>query len=106
MKTSQHRTDHVVLTSHSEMIFKDVVPVHWGAKDPAKRGPVIATLSNRAHRNAIGTHSGSYALYRALARAAGGLDPEHRADLTNTLPPEKIGPFPSWSDPTKIVSID
>jgi GTP cyclohydrolase II len=97
---------HVVLTSHSEMIFKDVLPIQWGAKDPRKRGPVIATLSNRAQRNAIGTHSGSYALYRALATAAGALDREHRPDLTNTLPPEKIGPHASWFDPEKIVSID
>lgn len=110
MKTVEQRkretAAHVVLTSHSEMIFKDVVPIHWGAKDPVRRGPVIATLSNRAQRNAIGTHSGSYALYRALATAAGALDREHRPDLTNTLPPEKIGPFPSWVDPEKIVSID
>jgi GTP cyclohydrolase II len=105
----QKRNDpssHVVLTSHSEMIFKDVIPIHWGAKDPHRRGPVIASLTNRAHRNAIGTHSGSYALYRALATAAGALDRDHRPDLTNTLPPEKIGPFPSWMDPEKIVSID
>lgn len=97
---------HVVLTSHSGMIFKNVVPIQWGAKDPKKRGPVIASLTNRSQRNAIGTHSGSYALYRALATAAGALDREHRPDLTNTLPPEKIGPHPSWFDPTKIVSID
>jgi GTP cyclohydrolase II len=97
---------HVVLTSHSGMIFKNVVPIHWGAKDPKKRGPVIASLTNRSQRNAIGTHSGSYALYRALATAAGALDREHRPDLTNTLPPEKIGPHPSWFDPEKIVSID
>ena len=109
MSTTQRRSDvssHVVLTSHSEMIFKDVIPIRWGAKNPLKRGPVIASLSNRAHRNAIGTHSGSYALYRALATAAGALDRDHRPDLTNTLPPEKIGPFPSWVDPEKIVSID
>ena len=109
MTTTQRRADsssHVVLTSHSEMIFKDVIPIHWGAKDPLKRGPVIASLSNRAHRNAIGTHSGSYALYRALATAAGSLDRDHRPDLTNTLPPETIGPFPSWVNPEKIVSID
>jgi GTP cyclohydrolase II len=67
---------------------------------------VIASLSNRTHRNAIGTHSGSYALYRALATASGHLDRDHRPDLTNTLPPEKIGPFPSWFNADKIVSID
>lgn len=98
--------DHVVLTSHSGMLFKDVIPVEWGKKDPQKRGPIIATMTNRNLRNAIGTHSGSYSVYRALATAAGNLAREHRPDLTNTLPPEKIGPYPSWFDPTKIVSID
>lgn len=101
------RMSHVVLTSHPEqMRHKKVVPVCWGAPTPAERGPVIATLTNVNHRNVIGTHSGSYTVYRALAMAAGNLSVDHRPDLTNTAPPENIGPFPSWSDPTKIVSID
>jgi GTP cyclohydrolase II len=71
-----------------------------------ERGPIIATLTNLAHRNVIGTHSGSYALYRALAVASGALQSDHRADLTNTAPVEQIGPHPSWNDPEKIVSLD
>ncbi|MCP5046235.1 MAG: GTP cyclohydrolase II [bacterium] len=97
---------HVVLTSHPEMLFKDVIHIDWGAKNPKKRGPVIATLSNRSHRNTIGTHSGSYMVYRALAHAAGGLSRDHIPDLTDTLPPEEIGPFPSWYDPERIVCLD
>ena len=38
--------------------------------------------------------------------AAGGLDPLHKPDLTNTAPAVDIGPFPQWSDSSKIVSID
>src|SRR5262249_250208 len=59
-----------------------------------------------ARRNAIGTHSGAYGLYRALAIAAHKLSPLHRADLTDTAPAEPIGPNPQWFDPEKIVSLD
>ena len=59
-----------------------------------------------AHRNAIGTHSGGYAVYRALAVASGSLERNHRADLTNTSPPVAIGPHPSWTKPDKIISLD
>ena len=54
----------------------------------------------------IGSHGGSYALYRALAVSAGALDPDRRPDLTNTHPAADIGPFPQWSDPHAIVSLD
>jgi GTP cyclohydrolase II len=97
---------HVGLTSHPGFIFKETLPIHWGAADPMARGPIVATMTNRNHRNAIGTHSGSYSVYRALATAAGDLTPEHRPDLTNTNPVVDIGPFPSWSDPERMVSID
>jgi GTP cyclohydrolase II len=96
---------HIRLTSHPDL-EANVVAVKWGDPDPAKRGPVVATLTDPAHRNAIGTHSGSYAVYRALAVAAGALVSSHRADLTNTAPAEAIGPHPSWGDPKKIVSLD
>ena len=42
----------------------------WGAPTAAERGPVIATLSNPDHRNAVGSHAGGYSVYRALAIAA------------------------------------
>jgi GTP cyclohydrolase II len=45
-------------------------------------------------------------VYRALAVAAGALSREHKADLTNTAPTDSIGPYPQWSDPSKIVSMD
>jgi GTP cyclohydrolase II len=95
---------HIVLTSHPGPGKQ--LPIRWGAPTAAERGPVIATLTKAAARNAIGTHSGSYAIYRALAVAAGSLDREHVPDYTNTSPAELIGPFPQWSDPAKIVSLD
>jgi GTP cyclohydrolase II len=45
-------------------------------------------------------------IYRALAVAMGHLPPTHRPNLHNTQPVLKIGPYPSWGDPTKIVSMD
>jgi len=96
---------HIKLTSHPTAT-QEVVPITWGAKTAAERGPVIGTLTDTARRNAIGAHSGSYALYRALAVAAGTLDPVHKPDLTDTAPAEHIGPFPQWSDAGRIVSLD
>jgi GTP cyclohydrolase II len=97
---------HVVLTSHPGQIRKQTTPIDWGNPDPLKRGPVVGSLTNMDHRNAIGTHGGSYSVYRALATAAGALPGDHRPDLTNTSPAAKIGPYPSWGDHKKIVSID
>ena len=97
---------HIVLTSHPSRFGPKPISINWGVSDPMKRGPVIATLNKQAHRNVIGSHSGNYSIYRALAVASGVLQPDHRADLTNTSPVAKIGPHPSWADPDKIVSLD
>ncbi len=97
----------IVLTSHpNSSVGSTPLPIRWGAPDPAQRGPIVATLKNPGGKNAIGSHSGAYSLYRALAIASGQLKAEHRPDLTNTAPAEPIGPFPQWSDPSKIVSLD
>ncbi|MGF1457481.1 MAG: GTP cyclohydrolase II [Leptolyngbyaceae cyanobacterium] len=103
-KSPRHK--HIVLTSHPTQHGDPAHPIRWGQADPTRRGPVIATLGNLAHRNAIGTHSGGYAVYRALAIASGDLEPNHRADLTDTAPTVTIGPHSSWSDPDKIVALD
>jgi GTP cyclohydrolase II len=95
---------HIRLTSHAG--GGDALPIRWGALTAVERGPVVGTTSRRSHRNAIGTHSGSYSVYRALAVAAGALSRSHRADLTNTAPTHAIGPYPQWSDPGRIVSLD
>jgi GTP cyclohydrolase II len=104
MSTKKRSSNHIKLTSHPG--HTKPVPIVWGASDPTKRGPVIATLTDPRKRNVIGTHSGSYAVYRALAIAAKVLDPEHRPDFTDTSPWHPIGPNPQWFDPEKIVSID
>ena len=98
---------HIKLTSHPGLPGAEVYkPIKWGASSPQERGPVVATVTNPAHRNVIGTHSGSYTVYRALAVAAGALNADHRPDLTNTAPAEPLAPKPQWKDPEKIVSID
>ncbi len=97
---------HIRLTSHPGQGPGGAPPLQWGAPDPALRGPVVGTTANRSQRNVVGTHSGSYGVYRALAVAAGNLLRGHRADLTNTAPTDTIGPYPAWGDATKMVSID
>lgn len=101
-----NRTDHIRITSHPEPGGKPRFPIHWGAATPRERGPIIGTVSRPGDRNAIGSHGGSYALYRALAVSSGALDPIRRPDLTNTDPAVNIGPFAQWSEPGKIVSLD
>src|SRR5882672_5641703 len=78
--------------------------LRWGAPTAAERGPGIATSD--PVRNAIGTHAGGYAVYRALALAASTLPCNHRPDLTATAPADLIGPHPQWLGDTKIVSLD
>jgi GTP cyclohydrolase II len=108
MSEIRPRPDHIRLTSHPNAPdgVAAVAPVRWGAADPADRGPIVGTTGNRSHRNVIGTHSGSYGIYRALAVAAGSLKKKHRADLTDTMPTDPIGPHPQWTDPERIVALD
>ena len=97
---------HIRLTSHPGQGPGGAPPIQWGAADPMARGPVVGTTTHRGQRNVVGTHSGSYGVYRALAVAAGNLVRGHRADLTDTAPTDPIGPHPQWGDPGKIVSLD
>ena len=104
--TRSNRHDHIRLTSHPVPGGKHHFPIHWGAELARQRGPVIGTVSRPNDRNVIGTHGGSYAVYRALAVSAGALDPIRRPDLTNTHPAATIGPFAQWKDSRRIVSLD
>ena len=106
MSEVQERKQHVVLATHSNLKYPESLTLDWGNKDPMKRGPVVASTTNPKARNAIGTHSGSYSVFRALSIASGKYSPNHRPDLHNTHSPVKIGPYASWFDPTKIVSLD
>ena len=102
---SLNRPRHIVLNSHPTG-DQSPIELNWGAVSAADRGPVVTNLTGDGSHNAIGTHSGSYSIYRALAVAAGALDPSHRPDLTNTAPVARIGPYPQWSDVSRIVSMD
>ncbi|HEX9820121.1 MAG TPA: GTP cyclohydrolase II [Methylomirabilota bacterium] len=104
MPTERKRRTHIKLTSHPGGPAH--VPIVWGAAEPKVRGPVIASTSVTEHRNVVGTHAGAYAVYRALAVAAGALDPAQRPDLTDTAPTDRVGPHPQWAEPDRIVSLD
>ena len=106
-RTGAPGAKHIRLTSHPGQQGTTGAPaIEWGAPTAMERGPVVGTTVNRSQRNVIGTHSGSYGVYRALAVAAGNLERGHRADLTNTSPTDLIGPYPQWGEREKIVSID
>jgi GTP cyclohydrolase II len=98
------RRSHIKLTSHPG--GAPHLPIVWGAAEPKIRGPLIGSTSATEHRNVIGTHAGSYAIYRALAVASGALDRMWRPDLTDTAPTDRIGPHPQWFEPGRIVSLD
>ena len=104
--TLSNRTEHIRLTSHPEPGAKLRFPIEWGASTAHERGPIIGTVSHPQDRNVIGSHGGSYSVYRALAVSSGALDPIRRPDLTNTYPAANIGPFEQWTQPKRIVSLD
>jgi GTP cyclohydrolase II len=97
---------HIRLTSHPANGGHGAASLCWGAATPGLRGPVVASPAKPRHRNAVGSYSGSYAVYRALAVATGALARDHRPDLTNTAPAAAIKPCPQWADPSTIVSLD
>jgi GTP cyclohydrolase II len=97
---------HIRLTSHPGTAGNGAIPLRWGAASPAERGPVVASPAEPRYRNAVGSCSGAYAIYRALAVATRALARDHRPDLTDTAPAALIGPHPQWADPGRIVSLD
>jgi len=97
---------HIRLTSHPGNAGQAKIPLNWGAANAADRGPVVASPAEPRHRNAIGSYSGAYAIYRALAVATGALAFDHRPDLTDTAPATLLAPQPQWADADKIVSLD
>jgi len=107
-RRSSTTTSKIILTSYPGQAGVDPLPMEWGAKDPQKRGPVVVSRSPGTirRRNAIGAHGGSYSIYYALAVASEQLNTDHKPDFTNTEPAADIGPFPTWSDPKKIVAMD
>src|SRR5688572_7486215 len=106
MTQMMNRTDHIRLTSHPAPGAKPRFPLAWGAATARERGPIVGTVSRPQERNVIGTHGGSYALYRALAVSSGALNPLRRPDLANTEPAVAFGPFGQWAGAQTIVSLD
>ncbi len=102
----QRRPTHIKLTSHPCSHSEAASPIVWGDPDPQVRGPIIAGFGDVTQRNVIGTHSGSYAVYRALAVAAGTLAPAHKPDLTDTAPAVEIAATAAWGNSEKIASLD
>lgn len=100
------KPSHVVLTSHKNMVFKDRPQINWGAKTAKERGPVVASTTAFNTRNAIGSHGGGYSVYRALSIAAGKYPADFKPDLHNTHATTSFGPYESWTNPEKMVSID
>ena len=97
---------HIRLTSHPEGAGRGASPLRWGALTAPERGPVVASPAEARRRNAIGSYSGAYAVYRALAVATQALARDHRPYLTDTAPATLIAQRTQWADPTKIVSLD
>jgi len=97
---------HIRLTSHPGDAGRSGVQLRWGAQVAAERGPVVASPADARQRNTIGTYSGAYAIYRALAVATRSLARDHRPDLTDTAPAGRIAPQPQWTEPATIVSLD
>lgn len=98
----------VLLTTYPDQHGISPYSISWGASSASLRGPVICSRlpGSIKVRNALGAHSGSYSIYRALSIAMGSLSPTHRPDYSMTQPPVDIPPNPSWFDKTKIVSLD
>ncbi|KAI5833506.1 hypothetical protein K523DRAFT_361071 [Schizophyllum commune Tattone D] len=98
----------VLLSTYPDQHGIDPHPMNWGASDPTVRGAVVCSRlpASIKRRNAIGAHSGSYSIYRALSIAMGSLSPSHKPDYSMTEPPVDIPFNPTWADPSKIVSFD
>ncbi|KIY63433.1 hypothetical protein CYLTODRAFT_136922 [Cylindrobasidium torrendii FP15055 ss-10] len=77
----------------------------WGAPDAATRGAIICSRlpGSIKVRNALGAHSGSYSIYRALSIAMGSLSPSHKPDYNMTDPPIEIPFSTQWKN---VVSFD
>ncbi|KAJ7494793.1 cyclohydrolase [Mycena galericulata] len=88
----------VNLTTYPGQHSINPFPLQWGADSPSARGPVICSRlpASIKARNALGAHSGSYSIYRALSIALGSLSPTHKPNWTNTEPPVDIPPNPAW----------
>ncbi|RHZ49394.1 Uracil-regulated protein 1 [Aspergillus thermomutatus] len=105
---STRYADRIILTTYPGQSVVDPIPLKWGASTPEERGPVLVSRNKNtiSKRNAIGAHGGSYAIYNALAIAAGDLPADFRPDFLNTQPTFDFPIQSAWHDPMRIVSMD
>jgi hypothetical protein len=98
----------IVLVTYPKQVGVHPATMSWGNPDPMSRGPVVVSRHKGTvrRRNALGAHGGCYSIYHALAIASNSLAGDHKPVFTNCEPAEKIGPFPAWGDPKKIVGMD
>ncbi|KAJ4485413.1 cyclohydrolase [Lentinula aciculospora] len=98
----------VLLTTYPSQHSISPYPLTWGANTPSLRGPIICSRlpSSLPFRNALGAHSGSYSIYRALSIAMGSLDPRYKPSYEMTEPPVDIPVCDAWFGDKKIVSMD
>ena len=59
---SGSKSGHIRLTSHPGSRSATRFPLTWGASPASARGAVVATVTARSDRNAIGAHGGSYSI--------------------------------------------
>jgi len=99
-KKGQLYSKRVLLTTYPNQPNIKPLPLRWGASDPRLRGPVLCSRQpfSLPYRNAIGALGGSYSTYRAVSIGLGLLAPDFRPDYTDTEPPFKVGPHPSWAN--------
>lgn len=98
--------DNVTLTTYPEDC--DPISMEWGALDQQARGPIVPSRigDGLTKHNCIGSHSGPYCVYHALAVGSKQLDRNHVADYTNAQPAFTIPEQPSWFNKEDIVAMD
>lgn len=68
-----HVCYHLIPSAYPDQSGIKTTTMQWGAPEASARGPVVCSRfpSSIKLRNAIGAHSGSYSIYKALAVAMG-----------------------------------
>ena len=96
------------MTTYPGQSVVNPIPLNWGAADPHERGPVLVSRASNTitKRNAIGAHGGSYAVYNALAIAAGDLPYNFLPSFENTHPTFDFPQQLAWGDKKKIGAMD
>jgi len=105
--TKSNRTSHIRLTSHpgSRGGAATRFPLHWGAATAGERGPVVGT-STRASTATASAPMAAPTRSTALWRCRRRFEPDRAAGPDQHIAVVDVGPFPQWSEPGRIVSLD